>query len=114
MSSTFEATGTGALDDLMAWVGVDGLVAALRSPGLLAALDQHMAAVREALVARDGAVEADGLVGYARSVIAAAHRMGRPLPDPAGHAGEVIWVRAGWHLLRLVAICALADEAGYL
>ena len=97
-----------ALDELMARVGVDGLVAALRSPGLLAAVDQHAAAVREALVARYGTVDAAGLVGYARSVAAAAYRMGRPLPDPAGHSGDVDWSRAGWHLLRLVAVCALA------
>jgi len=99
-----------SLDELMAWVGVDGLVAALRSPGLLAAVDQHAAAVREALVARYGAVDEAGLAGYARSVTAAGYRMGRPLPDPAGHSGDVDWSRAGWHLLRLVAICALATE----
>ena len=116
--SSFDATAdlsTGlpaqvSLDELMAWIGVDGLVAALRSPGLLATVDQHAAAVREALVARYGTVDAAGLVGYARSVTAAAYRMGRPLPDPAGHSGDVDWSRAGWHLLRLVAVCALAAE----
>jgi hypothetical protein len=116
MSSAFDATADAttvplALDDLMAWVGVDGLVAALRSPGLLAAVDQHSAAVREALIARGGGVDAAGLTGYARSVIAAAHRMGRPLP---AQADDVAWPRAGWHLLRLVAVCAVADDAGCL
>jgi len=100
-----------ALDELMAWVGVDGLVAALRSPGLLAAVDQHAAAVREAMVARYGGVDATGLAGYARSVTAAAYRMGQPLPE---HGATVNWSRAGWHVLRLVAVCALADEAGCL
>ena len=76
----------------------------------LLGLEALIAAVREALVARYGTVDAAGLVGYARSVTAAAYRMGRPLPDPAGHSGDVDWSRAGWHLLRLVAICALAAE----
>ncbi|OLB79400.1 MAG: hypothetical protein AUI14_10365 [Actinobacteria bacterium 13_2_20CM_2_71_6] len=122
MSSTFDATADAvtvaqaqvALDDLMAWVGVDGLVAALRSPGLLAAVDQHAAAVREAMVARSGAVDACSLAGYARSVIAAAYRMGRSLPEQTGQGCELDWSRAGWHLLRLVAVCAVADEAGCL
>lgn len=122
MSSAFDATADAttvgparpALDDLMAWVGVDGLVAALRSPGLLAAVDQHAAAVREALIARGGGVDAAGLAAYARSVIAAAYRMGRPLPEQTGHAGDVDFSRAGWHLLRLVAVCAVADDAGCL
>jgi len=119
MSSAFDATADAttvptaqlALDDLMAWVGVDGLVAALRSPGLLAAVDQHAAAVREALIARGGGVDAAGLAGYARSVTAAAHRMGRTLPV---QGDDVDWSRAGWHLLRLVAVCAVADDAGCL
>jgi hypothetical protein len=119
MSSAFDATADAttvrparlALDDLMASVGVDGLVAALRSPGLLAAVDQHAAAVREALIARGGGIDAAGLAAYARSVHAAAYRMGRPVP---AQADDVDWSRAGWHLLRLVAVCAVADEAGCL
>ena len=103
-----------ALDELMARVGVDGLVAALRSPGLLAAVDQHAAAVREAMLVRAGRVDAAGLADYAKSVTAAAHRMGRPLPDPAGHSGDVHWSRAGWHLLRLLAVCFVAEEGGLL
>jgi hypothetical protein len=122
MSSTFDATADEmavlpaqlVLDQLMAWVGVDGLVAALRSPGLLAAVDQHAAAVRAALRAGKGAVDADGLAGYARSVVAAAHRMGRPVPGSAVDGVELDWSRAGWHIVRLVAICHLADEVGCL
>jgi hypothetical protein len=115
MSSAFEVTAdatttaTEVLDELMARVGVDGLVAALRSPGLLAAVDQHAAAVREALIARGGGIDATGLAGYARSVLAAAHRMSRPVP---ARTDDLDWSRAGWHLLRLVAVCAVADEAG--
>ena len=103
-----------ALDDLMAWLGVDGLVAAFRSPGLLALVDQHAAAVRDALTGLNGGIDATGLAGYARSVRAAATRHGRDLPPPTQPVGELDWSGAGWHLLRLLAVCAVADEAGCL
>ena len=45
------------------------------------------------------------------SIAAAAYRMGRELPE-AGEAEHVDWATAEWHLLRLVAVCALADEHG--
>jgi Family of unknown function (DUF6401) len=116
MSSTFDATADAitaveahaALDDLMAWVGVDGLVAALRSPGLLAEVDQHAAAVRDAVAAAGRELDAPALYRYARSVVAAAHRMGRELPAYDGSAAGADWTGAGWHLVRLVAVCALA------
>jgi len=98
------------LDDLMARVGVDGLVAALQAPGLLAQVDQHAAAVRDAVHAAAGGTNAIGLARYARSIVAAAERMGRPLPDP----DTVDWFKPGWFLLRLVAVCAIADDAGLL
>jgi hypothetical protein len=99
-----------ALDDLMAWVGVDGLVAALRVPGLLAEVDQHAAAVRDAVAASGQEVDALTLNRYARSVVAAAARMGRSLATPE----ETGWASAGWHLIRLVAVCAVAVEADAL
>jgi hypothetical protein len=40
--------------------------------------------------------------------------MGRALPERTGHGCPPDWSRAGWHLLRLVAVCAVAGEAGYL
>jgi uncharacterized protein DUF6401 len=122
MSSTFDATTNAttraaarqALDDLMAWVGVDGLVAALRCPGLLATVDQHAAAVRDAVTARYGRICPAGLAGYGRSVLAAAHRHGCALPTATEPVGDLDWSRAGWHLLRLVAVCLVADQAGCL
>jgi hypothetical protein len=118
MSSTHDATANPmatasahqALDELMAWVGVDGLVAALAAPGLLAEIDQHAAAVRDAITAAGCAVDALSLSRYARSIAAAAQRMGYPLPEPSLNGTDTYWTRAGWHLLRLVAVCALADE----
>lgn len=103
------------LDDMMARVGVDGLAAALGDAGLLAQVDQHAAAVREALRHAGRAVDAEGLAAYARSIAAAADRMGRPVPEP-GHAylSGTAWLSAEWHLMRLVAVCMIAEAAGLL
>jgi hypothetical protein len=98
-----------ALDLLMAQVGVDGLVEALTHPGLMARVDQHAAAVRDA-VTTTGGIDELSLARYARSIVAAAERVGRPLGDPA----DIDWPNADWHVLRLVAVCALADEFGLL
>lgn len=97
------------LDDLMARVGVDGLAAAFGHPGLLAEVDQHAAAVRDALRQAGRPTDAAALAGYARSIVAAAYRMGRPVPE-AGQAYVcgAQWLRADWHLLRLVGVCMVA------
>jgi Family of unknown function (DUF6401) len=95
------------LDQLMALVGIDGLVAALSSPGLLAAVDQHATDIQHSLAAAGRPVNAASLAGYAKSVLAVAHRCGRTLPDPS----TLNWARAEWYILRLVAVCSLADEA---
>jgi Family of unknown function (DUF6401) len=103
------------LDEMMARVGVDGLAAALGDAGLLAELDQHAAAVREALRHAGRAVDAEGLAAYARSVAAAARRMGRPVPEPGdAPLTGAAWLAAEWHLVRLVAVCMIAETAGLL
>ena len=103
------------LDEMMARVGVDGLAAALGDAGLLAQVDQHAAAVRDALRDAGRTVDAQGLAAYAKSIAAAADRMGRPVPQP-GHAyvSGVAWLAAEWHLMRLVAVCMIAESAGLL
>jgi hypothetical protein len=93
------------LDQIMAMVGVDGLVEVLSSPGLLALVDQHAAAVRESLASAGKPVDAISLSGYARSVLAVHERHGRPLPSPE----TVSWESPEWTVLRLVAVCSLAD-----
>ena len=103
-------TAHAVLDQLMAQVGVDGLVAAMRNPGLLAAVDQHAATIRETLHAAGREVDVLSLAGYARSMRAVLNRCGHPVPDTA----TVDWSRAGAHLLRLVAVCLLAEDAGLL
>ncbi|WP_306212532.1 DUF6401 family natural product biosynthesis protein [Actinoplanes sp. RD1] len=105
----------GFLDEMMARVGVDGLAAALGDAGLLAQVDQHAAAVRDALVGAGREVDADGLAAYARSIVFAAKRMGRAVPEP-GHAPltGTAWLAADWHQMRLVAVCMIAESAGLL
>jgi hypothetical protein len=102
------------LDDLMARVGVDGLVAAHELPGLLATLDQHAAAVRDALTEAGRTLDAESLSSYARSITFAATRAGQTLPEPGSAPVGPAWLTAGWHATRLVAICLLADTAGLL
>ena len=112
MTSEFNVTTNAAatstpeavLEEIMAQVGVDGLVAAMGRPGLMAVVDQHAAAIRDSLAASGLKLEAGPLAGYASSVAAAATRMGRELPEPT----LVDWTKASWFQLRLMAICALA------
>jgi Family of unknown function (DUF6401) len=103
------------LDEMMARVGVDGLAAALGDAGLLAQVDQHAAAVRDSLHHAGREVDAEGLAAYAKSIVAAAERMGRPVPQP-GHAyiSGTAWLAAEWHLMRLVAVCMIAESADLL
>ncbi|AGL18700.1 DUF6401 family natural product biosynthesis protein [Actinoplanes sp. N902-109] len=103
------------LDEMMARVGVDGLAAALGNAGLLAQVDQHAAAVREALREAGREADAPGLAAYAKSIVAAAKRMGRPIPAPgAAYVSGAAWFTAEWHLMRLVAVCLIAETAGLL
>ncbi len=102
---------TALLDEMMARVGVDGLAAALADPGLLALVDQHAAAVRDALADAEQPISAESLAAYAKSIVFSARRMGRPVPA-AGEAPTrcADWMAADFHLLRLVAVCMLADD----
>lgn len=92
------------LDHLMGWVGVDGLVAALRLPGVLARVDQYAAEARDRLGTR--VTDACALAEYAHDVHARVVPA-QALPDP----GRLDWSRAPAYLLRLVAVCALAGAA---
>ncbi|MGC9668984.1 DUF6401 family natural product biosynthesis protein [Planosporangium sp. 12N6] len=103
-----EEVARACLDALMGWVGVDGLVAAIRDPGLMATIDQHAAAVRDAL--GDEVTSARALAEHARQVHATAMAAGHRMPGP----GRVDWAHAPAYLLRLVAVCALAGTADHL
>ena len=106
---------TELLDEIMARVGVDGLAAAFADPGLLAQVDQHAAGVRDALADAGRDADIDGLAAYVRSILAAATRMGRVIPVPGeAHLSSAAWHAAEWHLVRLVAVCSIAEAAGLL
>ncbi|MGX6603842.1 DUF6401 family natural product biosynthesis protein [Micromonosporaceae bacterium Da 78-11] len=106
---------TALLDEMMARVGVDGLAAAFADPGLLAQVDQHAAAVRDALAGAGRDADAEGLAAYAKSIAAAATRVGRAIPAPgAAPTSCAAWHSGEWHLLRLVAVCMIAESAGLL
>jgi hypothetical protein len=114
-SAGADAAARALLDEMMARVGVDGLVAAHADTGLLAQVDQHAAAVREALAHAGRAADARGLASYAKSIAAAAERMGRPVPQPGrAYVSGSAWLAAEWHLLRLVAVCMIAESSGLL
>jgi uncharacterized protein DUF6401 len=106
---------TALLDEMMARVGVDGLAAALADPGLLALVDQHAAAVRDALIEAGRNGDAESLAAYATSIVAAARRARRTVPAP-GEAPlrPADWKSADWHLLRLLSVCLIAEAADLL
>ncbi len=106
-------------------VGAAGLTLATRVPGLLAAVDQHAAEVRDALAVGGRAGKARGalavrarmdrtrqdagrgpapsaLLAYAHGFIEAA--VGRGWSPPPGHADD-------WESLRLAAVCQLMTHA---
>jgi hypothetical protein len=106
---------TALLDEMMARVGVDGLATALADPGVLAQVDQHAAAVRDALASAGRRGDASGLAAYAKSIAFAAARSGRRLPEPGeAHTTGAGWLTADWHQTRLVAVCAMAYANGIL
>jgi len=94
---------------MMARLGEAGLAAATALPGLLAELDQHAAAVLDAL-GRDGSPPApQTLARYAEGVYDAATGRGWRAPE----AGRLDWARADWAVLRLVAITRLARSHSF-
>ena len=92
-----------SLDALTASVGVTGLDAAGRQPGLLAAVDQHAAGIRDSLSADVRPLTAVVLAAYAEGVRDAAVKHGWVPP-----AGPIDWTTNDWVLHRLLAVCLLA------
>jgi uncharacterized protein DUF6401 len=105
-----EASAQRTLTQLHDLVGGPGLAAAAVVPGLLAAVDQHAAAVRDILVLgvpSTGVAGAVVLAGYARGLLAQAREMGWRFGAPAGLVG---WTQVDWLTARLVAVCELAQR----
>jgi hypothetical protein len=97
------------LNGLMVWLGDTGLQAATDIPALAATLDQHAAAVRDALGDPEAGPNATSLAGYATGLRDALIESSWQLSP----LDEVDWRRADWPTLRLVAICAIARSHGY-
>jgi hypothetical protein len=109
----------GLVDNLTEWrarrwlttlstrLGTDGLAVAAVVPGLGAAVDQHMAAVRDGVLAGYACsprAERVLLADHGRGLLARTDVSMRQLRDEA--AGR--WKQADWLTLRLLAVCALA------
>lgn len=76
------------------------------SPGLTAAIDQHVAAVRDAVVGRDGRVDQENLVDYLLGIMDSTH--------DGSWADVQFRLAHSWPSLRMAAVCWLAREEGYL
>jgi hypothetical protein len=85
-----------SLTELATVVGRPGRAATGSRPDLLAQVDQHSAAIREALGGRE--VDPVALAGYAQAIRDTARDTGDRLDD---------WARPSWTMLRLLAICQL-------
>jgi hypothetical protein len=91
-----------SLTTLTASVGTAGLAAAAANPGLLAAVDQHAAAVRDSLHGDRRPLTVAALAGYADGLREAAREHGWQPP-----AEPVDWSEPDWVLTRLLAVCLL-------
>jgi hypothetical protein len=99
-----------ALAQLRQRIATSGVNAMRADPALLADVDQHAAAVRDALTEVSGRVSAVGLAAYADGVMDAAAGNEWRLPtNPDG----LEWRAPSWPLVRLLAVCVVA-EAGHL
>ncbi|MGW9197355.1 DUF6401 family natural product biosynthesis protein [Micromonospora chersina] len=91
-----------SLTTLTAVVGTAGLAAAAANPGLLAAVDQHAAAVRDSLHGDHRPLTVAALAGYAEGMRDAAREHGwEPTAEP------IDWSEPDWVLTRLLAVCLL-------
>jgi hypothetical protein len=102
--ATRRSVARSTLNGLMIWLGEVGLAAARESAGLQAVIDQHSAAVRDALGDPERGPDAVSLAGYASGVRDALIEAQWQLPP----TDELDWSKLAWPALRLIAICALA------
>jgi hypothetical protein len=98
------AAARAALAALAGRVGTPGLAAAAARPGLLAAVDQHAAALRDLLGDGTRPPSPIGLAGYADGLRDMAADLGWRVPS----TDQVDWATAPWLLVRLLAVCQLA------
>src|SRR5699024_6058353 len=98
------------LNGLMIWLGEPGLTAACQRVGLMSLIDQHAAAVRDALGDPADGLSAVSLAGYAAGVRDALIEAEWSVPAVA----DQDWSKPEWPTVRLLAICALARSHGYI
>ena len=105
MAGSAEFSARRKLDRLHELLG-GGLLAAAAVPGLLAAIDQHSAAVRDILAfGVEGSAAVAGavlLAGYASGLVDEARERGWRFAAPAD------WAAPDWFTARLLGVCALA------
>jgi hypothetical protein len=98
------------LAGLMDQLGEAGLAAAAAVPALMAAVDQHAAAVRDILLLGvEGSAAAAGVVllaGYAKGLL---DQAGTTAAELRAAVGEH-WHRADWLTVRVLAVCALSRD----
>jgi hypothetical protein len=99
------ASSQAVLAGLSTGLGRTGLAAARVLPGLLAALDQHAADLRDRFTGGIGNPTTAELAGYCAGLIRTAEAAGWRRPE----AAEVNWRGADWFVVRLVAACQLAS-----
>lgn len=95
-----------ALGQWMDRLGRAGIAAMRAVPGLLAAVDQHAAQIRDAVADRHGRLHPVSLAAYADGVADAASRRGWSVDELLG--GD--WSGASWASVRLLAVCTLAES----
>src|SRR5690606_3607779 len=83
-------------------LGRVGAAVGTLTPGGLATVDQHAAAIRDILTFGAGGVGAVQLAQYAGGVQDAAREAGWTPPEPQDAGGD-------WVVLRLAAVCLLAS-----
>jgi type II secretory pathway component PulM len=76
-------------------------------PGLLARVDQHAAAIRDALADDTGAVGVTALAAYSDAVRDSASARGI---DPLAAARCGLWETPPWALLRLLAVWQMTEK----
>jgi hypothetical protein len=109
MDAAAQRAAQATLTSLQGQLGQDGLLAAASIPALLANIDQHAAAVRDTLATGEETPGMVALAGYADGLCDAAAQHGWQPP-----IGKADWSGADWPLVRLMAVCALASDAGYV
>lgn len=76
------------------------------NPSLTAAVDQHVAAIRDAVADRDGRIARKPLLGYLLGIL--------DVIRDGTWADTQFPVSQSWPSLRLAAVCWLAREHGHL